>query len=161
MDTYKITKLKNGNILLTKILIDYENYTIINKKNGDKLLTKIKTIELKKVNEVKNYNFKKSHIINCNINNYKSKKLKYKALLKNVYELIGDGTKIIKNTKINIKTIKKNNEGFSYFPNLGISVQGVDSNKCLLEIINQCIKNKINLKMKINLKNGTLININL
>jgi hypothetical protein len=43
---------------------------------------------------------------------------------------------------------------------LGISIQGVDSNKCLLEIINQCIENEISLIMKIKLNDETNININ-
>ncbi len=54
---------------------------------------------------------------------------------------INDGTKIIKNTKLNIKTIKKEDEGFYYLDNIGISVQGIDSNKCLNEIISQCMEN--------------------
>jgi hypothetical protein len=36
--------------------------------------------------------------------------------------IINDGSKIIKNTKINIKTIKKLDEGFYYIDELGISV---------------------------------------
>jgi hypothetical protein len=43
--------------------------------------------------------------------------------------------------------------------NIGISVQGVDSNKCLLEIINQCIENEIKLSMKIKLIDDITINI--
>ena len=59
-------------------------------------------------------------------------KLKYKSVLENIYKIINDGTKIIKNSKLNIKTIKKLDEEFYYLEDLGISIQGVDSNKCLL-----------------------------
>ena len=34
METYKFTKLDNGDILLQKIIIDNTNYTIINKEMG-------------------------------------------------------------------------------------------------------------------------------
>jgi hypothetical protein len=44
--------------------------------------------------------------------------------------------------------------------NLGISVQGVDSNKCLIEIVNQCIENKIILDMKIKLRDETFLQLN-
>ena len=60
---------------------------------------------------------------------------------------------------MNIKTIKKEDDGFYYLDNIGISIQGVDSNKCLLEIINQCMKNNIELFIKIKLYNNTVINI--
>jgi hypothetical protein len=87
-------------------------------------------------------------------------KLKYKSILENIYKIINDGIKIIKNSKLNIKTINKLDEGFYYLEDLGISIQGVDSNKCLLEIINQCIENEISLIMKIKLNDETNININ-
>jgi hypothetical protein len=86
---------------------------------------------------------KKSIISECIIDNKQINKLKYNSVLEQIYKIINDGTKIIKNTKLNIKTINKNDEGFYYLENIGISVQRVESNKCLLEIINQCIENKI------------------
>jgi hypothetical protein len=100
------------------------------------------------------------YILSCLLNNDEIIKLKYNSILKNIYELINDGTTIIKNSKLNIKTIIKLDEGFYYLEDLGISIQGVDSNKCLLEIINQCIENKITLIMKIKLNDETNININ-
>ena len=77
-----------------------------------------------------------------------------------IYRIINDGTQIIKTSKLNIKTINKFDEGFYYLDDLGISVQGVDSNKCLLEIIEQSSENKINLVIKIKLNDGKDININ-
>ena len=47
-----------------------------------------------------------------------------------------------------------------YLENLGISVQGVDSNKCLLEIVNQCFQNKITLDMKIKLRDESFLQLN-
>lgn len=159
MKTYKFINLANGDILLQKIAIDNINYTVIDKENGDKLLKKITTIDIRDIKDFKDHDFKKSIISECLIGNKQFNKLKYKSILENIYKIINDGTKIIKNTKLNIKTIKKENEGFYYLGNIGISVQGVDSNKCLLEIINQCVENEIELSMKIKLIND--ININL
>lgn len=159
METYKFTKLDNGDILLQKNVKDYINYTIINKENGDILLEKNTDINIIDIKNIVNYNFKKSKISECSIDNKEIHKLKYKQILEQIYETINDGTKIIRTTKLNIKTIKKENEGFYYLDNIGISVQGVDSNKCLLEIINQSIEYKIALYMKIKLEDNTTINI--
>ena len=159
MEAYKFTKLDNGDILLQKIVIDNVNYTVINKDNGDILLHKITNIHITNIKDIKDYDFKKSTISECSIDNKEFNKLKYKSILEQIYKTINDGTKIIKNTKLNIKTIKKEDEGFYYLDNIGISVQGVDSNKCLLEIINQCIENEIELSMKIKLIDDITINI--
>lgn len=161
METYKFTKLPNGDILLQKIIIDNTNYTIINKDNGDKLLKKITHINITDITDIKDYDFKKSIISECLIDNENFNKLKYKLILEQIYKLINDGTKIIKKTKLNIKTVKKEDEGFYYLENIGISIQGVDSNKCLLEIMNQCVENEIELSMKIKLIDELTININL
>ena len=158
MEIYKFINLDNGNILLEKIIIDDKNYMIINKNNGDKILQKVNNIN---ITEIKNYDFKKSIIIDCIINDISCNILKYRPILIYIYDIINNGTEIIKNTKLNIKTIKKKDEGYYYLENIGISIQGVDSNKCLLEIINQCIKNEINIKLKIKLINENIIYISL
>lgn len=146
MEIYKYTNLENGNILLKKIIIDTNNYIVENKESGDKLLKKIQNIN---ISDLQNYNFLKSIILECLINNIKFDKLKYRPILEQIYKLINDGPKIIKKSTLNIKTIKKKDEGFYYLDNIGISVQGADSNKCLYEILNQCIENKINIKLQI------------
>lgn len=133
---------------------------IVKKKGGDLLLRRIKDINITHINELQKYEFAKSLITSCSIKNEKLKiKLKYKKILDEIYKLINNGTQIIKNTKLNIKTIKKETEGFYYLNELGISIQGVDSNKSIQEIINQCSKNKITLSMNVLLKNGTKLNI--
>ncbi len=161
METFKFTKLENGDILLQKIIIDDVNYTIVNKDNGDKLLKKITNINITDIKDIKDYDFKKSIISKCLIGDEEFNKLKYRPILEQIYKYINDGTTIIKNTKLNIKTIKKEDEGYYYLDNLGISIQGVDSNKCLLEIMYQCIENEIELSMKIKLIDDITININL
>lgn len=159
MEIYKFTELDNDDILLHKIIIDTINYTIINKENGDKLLKKTAHINITDIKDIKDYDFKKSIILECLLDNKEFNKLKYKSILEQIYKLINDGTRIIKNTKLNIKTLKKEDEGFYYLDNIGISVQGADSNKCLLEIINQCIENEIELSMKIKSINEITINL--
>ena len=160
MEVYKFKNLDNGDILLEKVVLDNTNYTIVNKNNGDKILKKITTVNITGINDIKKYDFRKSNILSCLLNDDEITKLKYKSILENIYKIINDGTKIIKNSKLNIKTINKLDEGFYYLEDLGISIQGVDSNKCLLEIINQCIENEISLIMKIKLNDETNININ-
>jgi len=159
MEAYKFKKLYNGDILLKKIVIDNINYTIIDKENGDKLLRKITNINITDIADIKNYNFTKSIITKCVIDNKEFNILKYKSILNQIYKKINDGTRIIKNTKLNIKTIRKEDKGFYYLYNIGISVQCVDSNKCLLEIITQCIENEIEIYMKIKLIDNITITI--
>ena len=163
METYIFRNLDNGDILLKKFILDNTNYTITNLDNGDKLFKKITHINIINITDIKNIkenDYKKSIILECLIDNKEFSKLKYKSILEQIYKLINDGSKIIKNTRLNIKTIKKEDDGFYYLDILGISVQGVDSNKCILEIINQCIENEIDLFMKIKLINDITVNIN-
>jgi len=73
-----------------------------------------------------------------------------------IYEIINDPIKIMSRTKLNIKLIEDKEKGFYYIEKLGISIQGCDSNKCLLEIINQCIENNIMISMEIKLINSVV-----
>lgn len=155
MELNKILKLNNG----STVLIDNISYNVIYRENGDILFQKNSNINITDIKDIKKYDFLKSAIIECLIDKKEFSELKYKPILKKIYEIINDGTKIIKNTKMNIKTIKKEDDGFYYLDNIGISIQGVDSNKCLLEIINQCMKNNIELFIKIKLYNNAVINI--
>jgi hypothetical protein len=129
MEIYKYNELKNGDILLEKVILDIKKYQIIDEKNGNKIFRKIKKI--KSIEELENYNFAYSKIISVFLNNEVIEINKYKKLLEKIYYTIGDGCKIIKNTTIAIKTIKKTIEGYTFLKELGISVQGIDSNKCI------------------------------
>ena len=163
MEVYKFRDLENGDILLEKVNIDLNNFIIENRESGDKLLKKISQIDINISNilNIKNYDFKKSHIISCFINGNNDMKLKYRSICEYIYRIINDGTKIIKQTKLNIKTLKKVDEGFTYLDDLGISVQGVNSNKCLYEILHQCIENEINIELQIKTFDNLIININM
>jgi len=157
MEVYKFINLDNDDILLEKTTIDNTNYIIIKQEDGNILLKKTNFVDITDIKDIKNYDFKKSSILECSINNEEFNKLKYKSILEEIYKIINDGVIIIKHTQLNIKTIKKENDGYYYLDDIGISVQGVDSNKCLLEIINQCIENEIELNMKIKLNNNIII----
>jgi hypothetical protein len=163
MDIYKYNKLTNGDILLEKLSLDINNFSTTVLENGDILLTKIISVNISDIANLKDYNFTNSTILSCSINNANNIKLniklKYRPILNYIYELINDGVKIIKQTKLNIKTIPKHDEGFSYLENLGISIQGVDTNKRLYEIVNQVFKNEISLKMQIKLYDKSICNL--
>jgi hypothetical protein len=156
MDTYRVKLLEGDDILLEKFFIDLDKYTIIEKDNGNKILRKkINYINITDIKEMKKYDFTKSSVIECIIDSKNFTKLNYRSILMYVYGQINDGTKIIKNTTIPIKTIKKEDEGYIYLSDIGISFQGQNGIKSLTETIIQCIENKIELLMKIKLIDDT------
>lgn len=159
-DFYKLVRSDNHNFNLISIK---DFYNIINLQNGDILLkNKIEEIilDFTKINilRIKEFEFSNSKIISCIINDKKIK-TNYKPIYEHIYYIINDGTQIIKNTSLNIKTYRNDDDGWTYLNTLGISIQNVNSNKAIYEIINQCIINKINLFMKIELLNKNIINI--
>jgi hypothetical protein len=158
---YKYEKQENGDILLKKQNIDQNLYNII--KQGDNILLKKKrNIKINDIDDLCNYNFGSSEITKCIINDDEVNKLAYKAILEHVYNIINDPIKIIDNRKLNIKIgDQSGKKGFYYLDNLGISIQGADSNRCLLEILNQCTNNGIDIKLTIKLENGNNVNISL
>ena len=105
------------------------------------------------------YDYSKSKIIKLKINNKKVDiELNYKSILRYIYENeIKDGFRIIKNTLFkDIKTIKKEDKGYYYLENIGISIRFKNSNDSFNEIINQCEINNIKLYMKIELYNSEI-----
>lgn len=161
MEIYRLVELKSGNILLKRQTIDLTNYQMIDREDGNKLLKKISRINIRSTDELKKFNFFKSTINRCTVNNNEIDRLKYKSILVSIYNIVDCGATIIRHTILNIRTIKKEDNGFYYLDNLGISIQGCDSNKCLLEIMNQCIGNNINLMIMIELIDGTVVDINI
>jgi hypothetical protein len=135
------------------IIIDNKEYSVHKKESGDILLKPIKKVIITKLNEMADYNFTFSKIISCKINDNICESNKYNYILKEIYNIIDSGTKIIKHSTLNIKTTKEEDDGFYYLDNIGISVQRVDANKCIYEIVNQSIKNKIKLEINIKLQN--------
>ena len=126
---YKIKEISDGVILIKQTNKITKNITINTLQDL--------------IDFIKKYGFIKSEIIKCIISNINCDKLKYRTILNMIYESINDPIKIMSKTKLNIKLIEEKEKGFYYIEKLGISIQGCDSNKCLLEIINQCIENNI------------------
>ncbi len=141
------------------IKINNIDYQIYPQNNGKLILKPLQIIN--NLDDLNMFNFCNSQITYCKINNDNHEIYKYKSILNKIYEIIDDGSKIIRNTCLNIKTIRCTDKGFYYLKKIGISVQGVDANKCLYEIINQCIENNINLKINIKLNDNKLINVNI
>jgi hypothetical protein len=165
---YKVEQINEDTLKLTKLNINKDEYDKQILENGDMLLVRKRIITINGFNEFNNlrnqYNLNNSNILSCVINYYQSNdyRLKYKSILNYIYSnIIKDGFKIIRNSILNISTIKKETEGFYYMEDLGISIQGVDSNKCLHEIINQCHFNNIHITILIRLMNGSRIEIKL
>lgn len=151
---FQLVEQENGDIILTKKIIDINMYDI--EEHDDNIILKKRKINVN-INDLKQYNFKKSLILECYIDGEKMKKNKYKPILIYVYNKINDGSKIIKNTKLKIITTKKQIEGFRYYKNLGISVQGINGKNCLFEILYQCKLNNINIQMKIKLQDDLIV----
>ncbi len=165
---YKVEQIYEDTIKLTKLSINRDEYDEQVLENGDILLIRKKIISINGFNEFNNiknqYQISNSNILSCSINYYQTNdyKLKYKSILNYIYSnLIKDGVKIIKNSILNISTIKKETEGFYYLEDLGISIQGADATKCLNEIINQCHYNNIHITILIKLINGQRLEIKL
>ena len=74
-------------------------------------------------------------------------------------DIIKDGAQIIINSILNIKTVYRDDSVFHYLESIGISYQGIDSNKAIIEICNQCKVNNIILNLTIKLNNDELVMI--
>lgn len=144
-------------IILVKCNIDLKKYDIKELKNKIILTPKKEEIIIKKADKLRSYEFKNSEIQKCILNDKKNKKDNYKALLFDVYNIINNGKQIIKNTILNIVTVEKEDTGFSYIKKLGFSVQGVESNRTIIEIFTQCLKNDISLELEIKMDDGNVI----
>jgi hypothetical protein len=142
-------EVKSDNIVIHNI----EEYEI-NFYEGNLILTKKKKhIDLTK------YNFQKSEIIFCSINNKKIELNKYRSICKYIYEYINNKDLIIENTLLNTKSGKYTLDGYSYFEKLDFSLQGCDANKSIKEIIHMCKLSNIKIKLKIKLENNKIINL--
>ena len=148
----------DGSIIYEKNNIDINKYDIID--NGDELILKpkptiVKIIKLEDFDKL--VNFRNSKILSCYIDNKRPTNNKYLTILGDIYEIIGKGKIITKNTLLNFETIEKQDKGFKYLKNIGISIQAKESIFMFEEIINQCIKTNIRLEIEIEFKSGNII----
>jgi hypothetical protein len=126
-------------------------------------VSEIKIIENRelKIEKILKNSFSKSKIQKCTINNIIHAELKkYNQILLHIYSLI-DKKIILNNTKLNIKTEEKKGKGFVYYQNIGLSIQGVESNKTMSEILNMCKIQNIKLDLEILMLDNSIFNINI
>ena len=146
---YKETTI-DGIEIYEKKIFDLDNFEIIEKDNQIIVKKKIKTIEIKTIEDF-------SKIISCFINDKRPSNNKYLSIVKDIYNMIGSGKNVIKKTKLNFETFEKNDKGFHYLQNLGISFQGREALNMFEEIINQCLENNIKLNVEIKFSNNEII----
>lgn len=103
MQRYTLVKNNSNEILFEKTNNKF-GFTMV--VTDDKIEFK-KYRDINRISDIVNYNFTMSTVNKCLINNTKIDKLKYKHILSNIYELINDGSKIIKTSKLNISTKKR------------------------------------------------------
>jgi hypothetical protein len=85
--------------------------------------------------------------------------LLYKPILDYIYDYIDNKDIIRDNSIMNIEIGNINDRGFKFIEKYNFSVQGVDSNKTLKEIINISSTCNIDIKLEIKLENDKIINI--
>jgi hypothetical protein len=171
MNIYKYTPKDNESFILEPLEINPNNYNITDIGDNKKLFEKIKSDDINNINELKNYDFTYSKILEGSINEgsineSKITKLNYKQILERVCNIINDGATIIKNAILSIKINTKNTDykemtrlDYTYMDNQNIWIACTDANKCLYEIYNQCSMNKIKLRLKIKMSNDNIVNI--
>jgi hypothetical protein len=153
MEFFDITTEDDITVLKLK-----DEYEIIS-NNEDVLKIKKKTITITDIEQLSSQVFTNSTILLCKIDNEIIDSPNYNKILKNIYNKINDGVKIIRTTTFNIKTIQYENEGFRYLSELGISYQGRDSNGTIKEIFTQSKEHNITMKIIIKLVNNTIVSI--
>ena len=126
----------------------------------NKIIIKKKIKTLTTIDEIKLINFRNLRVEKVSINNTIINNNNYNSIIKYLFEdIIKDGAQIIRNSILNIKTIYRDDSGFHYLESIGISYQGIDSNKAIIEICNQCKVNNIILNLTIKLNNDELVMI--
>jgi len=153
MEFFDITTEDDITVLKLK-----DEYEIIS-NNEDVLKIKKKTITITDIEQLSSQVFTNSTILLCKIDNEIIDSPNYNKILKNIYNKINDGVKIIRTTTFNMRTIKYENEGFHYLSDLGISYQGRDSNGTIKEIFIQLKEHNITIKITIKLVNNMLVSI--
>lgn len=157
MFMYYEKHLDNETIVLKPHILKFEDYDVEMLSSGDIILRKKK--KLITINDINTIEFNYSKVLECSLD--VELELNYTKILKQVYLLIGDATKIIKSTILNIVVGCKTDQGFTYMNDIGISFQRCDSNKTLKEIMTQCSKNKVHIVLKIELVNGNIVHVSI
>lgn len=97
-----------------------------------------------------------SVILSCKINDIEMDRLKYKSILIYIYKQMSANL-ILQNTEFNIKLVETNEQGYIWYKDLGMSIQGKDANLTFKEIIRMIKLNKMIFEIEIELKNKDII----
>lgn len=146
----------DGTILLVPTSIDLTEFNMTINNSGHIRLTK-RQVKVDVLDPGSKVSFKGSSVQSCTMNDKPLTTLYFNHILRTVYHEIDDGVKIITNTRLNICTVDRSDKGFQFIPELGISVQGVNSDSCIQEIICQCRKNNISIHMEVKLADDSIV----
>ena len=145
-NVYVEQKQANGDTLLVKKNLLLKDFSWTRQSNGDILLKRVTVIDAR---DISKWDFKGSKIQSAVVADEPVDKPSFKKVYETIHCQINDGVKIIMNSILNIKTIREEDRGFAWYPELGISIQGVDANKAITEAATQCEKNNISLELQI------------
>jgi hypothetical protein len=143
-------------------LIELENFNIVPAGPDEFYLEK--KSKFKKVNstDIGKYNFANSKIKEVTINNGLLSVKTLPKILVQIYKLIGNSNKIIKNSKLTITKMENGEnkiKGREYIKNINISYPKPESNLCVYEIFSQSEINGIKIEIKFELTNQEMIKI--
>jgi hypothetical protein len=114
--------------------------------------------------DIGKYNFANSKIKEVILNNGILNIKTLSKILVQIYKLIGNSTKIIKNSKLIITKIENGEtkiKGREYINSLNISYPKPEANLCVYEIFSQSELNNITISIKFELTNKEMIKIKL
>jgi hypothetical protein len=126
---------------------------VIENRNNDMLVKRITAVKITEVSDLDDFNFEGASIVSWRVGcGFAMGDLTFADLLEDVYRRIGDGSEIIKHSSLKTSTLERNYDGYRYYHYLGISVHHTVPNKEIVnEIVNQCIKNRIHINVKMKL----------
>lgn len=145
MKIHNWKNVKTGIEKFAKTKINNKNYAHLNDNDNIKL--------------IKDNDFTYSKINKAFINDKDTKISSYAPLIKYCYIEINDVDKIMKNALIQIEKGERCTNGYKYYKELDISIQGADARYSILEIVRQCMINNITFDIEIELKKGDLIKL--
>lgn len=121
-----------------------------------------KLVEISNKDQLKSHNLTGAKVLSCVIEDNPIEKTTWPNSIRILYKQIADGARIIKDSILEIKTVRKVNEGFTFIKDLGISVRVKELRKTLVrEIFTQAKANNLSVSMEIQLANGTSLVINI
>ncbi len=97
-----------------------------------------------------------SSILSCKINDEELTRLKYKSILIYIYKQMPSSL-ILQNTEFNIQLIETNENGYTWYKDLKLSIQGKDANLTFKEIMRMIKLNQMKFEIEIELENKDII----